>query len=335
MSNILQAMMGAAGRSQTSLAPEYVIIGGAFTGRVDAYPFDYSTGFGTIVTAPASIPSADVVDIDKLGDSIFLTVSGTTQNAYPFTLAGGWGTRVDSATLDKTAFGGGISANYMIIAQNDNNYAVLPITDTPTFGTRGTDISRWGDGFCVAFNSDNTYVALGGQNSDRVRVFPWNDSTGTVGTVADTYNSNEPNDLVWAPDDSFLFVVGDSDLYAITWTGSAFSTVYTQSLAGTGNSVAVTSDGAYVAVAHRNSPYLSIYPFSGGTFGTVVQPTGDDRPDGQGQAVTFSRDDSVILVGHQSSPYVSAYQWSSGTLGTKYSAPATPPNAVVDAVLIY
>jgi len=335
MSNLIQVMMGAAGRSRASLAPEYVIVGGGFTGRVDAYPFDYSTGFGTIVTAPASVPSAAVVDIDKLGDSIFLTVSGTTHNAYSFTLAGGWGTRVNSATLDKTAFGGGISANYMIVAQNDNNYAVLPITDTPTFGTRGTDIPRWGDGFCVAFNSDNTYVALGGQNSDKVRVFPWNDSTGTVGTVAGTYNPPIATDLVWAPDDSFLFVVGDNKLFAITWTGSAFSTAYELTLAGIANSVAVTSDGAYVAVAHATSPYLSIYPFSGGTFGTVVQPTGGNIPSGTGNAVAFSRDDRVILLGHETSPFVSAYQWSSGSLGTKYSNPATLPNSGVDAVLIY
>ena len=317
------------------MAPEYVIIGGGFTGFVDAYPFDYSTGFGTIVTAPSTLPSAAVVDIDKLGDSIFLTVAGTTHNAYSFTLAGGWGTRVDSATLDKAPFGGGISANYMIFAQNDNAYAVLPITDTPTFGTRGTDITQWGDGYCVAFNSDNTYVALGGQNSDKVRVFPWNDSTGAAGTVAGTYDSSSPNDMVWAPDDSFLFVVGGTTLYAITWTGSAFSTVYTQALAGTGNSVAVTSDGAYVAVAHATSPYLSIYPFSGGTFGTVVQATGGDIPAGTGLAVAFSRDDSVLLLGHEVSPRVSAYQWNSGTLGTKYSDPATLPNAGVDAVLIY
>jgi hypothetical protein len=342
MSNVLQAMMGAAGGGE-SLAPTFVMVGMASSPYLIAYPFDKSTGFGTAISGPATLPIAEVNTIAKLDDSIFVfqrTGSGTGILAYPFTVDTGWGTQVVSSAGDKGFWGGGISDNYAIGAQNDFDFAVWPITSTPSFGTRGTDIASADDAFCVAFNSDKTYVALGQQSTPFITVHPWDDSTGTAGTAV-TAMASPPTSgvlsIAWAPDDSYIFfgTVTTPFIGAVEWTGSGFGARASDPAtlpSGDGNGIAVSPSGDYVAVAHDGSPGVTAYPWTGSAFGAKLSNP-SPLPSQSGNDVAFSRDGAVIIVAHSNSPYVSAYTWS-GAFGAKYSDPATLPTSGL-SVFIY
>lgn len=85
----------------------------------------------------------------------------------------------------------------------------------------------------------------------------------------------------------------------------------------------------YLAVAHANSPYVTIYSQSGGTFTKLSNP--GSLPSGDGYAVAWDPSDTYLAVGHDSSPYLTVYSRSGSTF-TKLSDPATLPSAVITSL---
>jgi hypothetical protein len=82
-----------------------------------------------------------------------------------------------------------------------------------------------------------------------------------------------------------------------------------------------------LAVAHSNSPYVTIYENNpAGTFTKLSNPA--TLPAGDAFAVAFSPDDAYLAVGSGSSPYLQIYS-RSGTTFTKLSDPASLPNSTV------
>jgi hypothetical protein len=95
--------------------------------------------------------------------------------------------------------------------------------------------------------------------------------------------------------------------------------------AGGVNDVAWTNtDDDYIAVAHSNSPYVSIY--AGNNYNKQSNPA--TLPTGRALAVAFSPADDFLAVGHDVSPYITIYSRSGGTF-TKLSNPASLPNNTV------
>ena len=75
--------------------------------------------------------------------------------------------------------------------------------------------------------------------------------------------------------------------------------------AGTGWGCAFSPDGAYLAVAHSTSPYLTIYKRSGDTFTKLANPS--TLPAGTGVGCAFSPDGAYLAVAHSTSPYITIY----------------------------
>ena len=92
-----------------------------------------------------------------------------------------------------------------------------------------------------------------------------------------------------------------------------------QGAAGAGGSI-----DPCVAIAHYDSPYISVYPWETGTgFGTKF--ANPSTLPNIVKAVAFSPDGANIAVVGAYSPYVYVYPWSSDGFGTKYSDPSTLP----------
>jgi hypothetical protein len=82
----------------------------------------------------------------------------------------------------------------------------------------------------------------------------------------------------------------------------------------------------FFAVAHVNSPAVTIYERSGDTFTKLSDPA--SLPAGSGFSVTWSPDSSFLVVGSSSSPFITIYQRSGSTF-TKLSDPASLPTGAV------
>ena len=91
---------------------------------------------------------------------------------------------------------------------------------------------------------------------------------------------------------------------------------------GTGNGASFSPDGAYLAIVHNTSPYVTIYKRSGDTFTKLSDPA--TLPTGTGNGASFSPDGTYLAIAHTTSPCVTIYKRSGDTF-TKLADPATLP----------
>jgi len=73
----------------------------------------------------------------------------------------------------------------------------------------------------------------------------------------------------------------------------------------TANGVAISPDGSLCAVAHYNSPYLTVYNTSDWSKVTISSP-----PPSTANGVAISPDGSLCAVAHSGSPYLTVYRTS-------------------------
>ena len=79
---------------------------------------------------------------------------------------------------------------------------------------------------------------------------------------------------------------------------------------GIANVVAFDPTGTYLAVAHINSPYITIYKRNGDTFTKLSNPSASDPstlPTGNGRGVAFDSTGTYLAVAHYGRPYITIY----------------------------
>jgi len=81
---------------------------------------------------------------------------------------------------------------------------------------------------------------------------------------------------------------------------------------GNGYGCAFDPTGTYLAVAHLNSPYITIYKRSGNTFTKLANPATLPSYDGYGCA--FDPTGTYLAVAHYNSPYITIYKGFSPTV---------------------
>jgi sugar lactone lactonase YvrE len=91
-----------------------------------------------------------------------------------------------------------------------------------------------------------------------------------------------------------------------------------------GNGVALTPDGAVMAVAHAGSPYVTTYDWDGEAW--VKRPNPSVRPTNVSEGVALTHDGAVMAVAHQSSPYVTTYDWDGEAWVKRPDPSVLPPN---------
>jgi WD40 repeat protein len=88
-------------------------------------------------------------------------------------------------------------------------------------------------------------------------------------------------------------------------------------------------DGVYLAVAHVDSPFITIYKRSGDTFTKLANPA--ILPTGVGYYAEFSNSGLYLAVSHNTSPWITIYKRSGDTF-TKLANPATLPTGYTISV---
>ncbi len=89
-----------------------------------------------------------------------------------------------------------------------------------------------------------------------------------------------------------------------------------------GYSLAYTSTGSHLAVAHDVSPYVTVFSISGDTYTKVSDPA--TLPTGNVRGVAWNPDGTSLAVAHTTSPFVTIYNRSGNTL-TKVANPPDLP----------
>lgn len=74
----------------------------------------------------------------------------------------------------------------------------------------------------------------------------------------------------------------------------------------TSRRAAFSPDGAYMAVAHYASPFITIYKQAGDTFTKLPNPA--SLPAGAGNGCSFSPDGMYLAVAHDGHPFVTIYK---------------------------
>ena len=95
--------------------------------------------------------------------------------------------------------------------------------------------------------------------------------------------------------------------------------------AGNGREAIWSPNGEFLAVAHSDDPYVTIYQRSGTTFTKLADPA--ELPTGTGLGAAWSPNGEFLAIAHTTSPYVTIYQ-RSGTSFTKLADPATLPTGI-------
>ena len=95
--------------------------------------------------------------------------------------------------------------------------------------------------------------------------------------------------------------------------------------AGVGRGCSFSPDGAYLAVSHGTSPYITIYRRDGDTFTKLADPA--QLPSNAGFSCAFSPDGIYLAVAHNTSPFVTIYRRDGDTF-TKLADPAQLPAGV-------
>jgi hypothetical protein len=92
--------------------------------------------------------------------------------------------------------------------------------------------------------------------------------------------------------------------------------------AGIANHVAWSADGRYLAVAHYNSPRVTIYDWDTGSPVKIDDPSA--LPASTGWGVGWSPNDRYLGVAHANSPRITFYDWDTGS-PVKIDDPGTLP----------
>lgn len=194
---------------------------------------------------------------------------------------------------------------------------------TPSTGVVGAAIATSAAnsntlGAAIAFTPDGNYIVTLATDTPFVQSISWNGSAFGAWVVPTTQPAATttilgPGALAISPDGSLVAVAtgtGNNGVLVYGLSGGVFSNPPTGPATnpGAGNGVAWSDDGAWLALAHGTSPYVSAWPMTGGTFGDIVQPAvafGTNI----GYRVLFDHTTSAVIVGGAVTTGIALYSY--------------------------
>lgn len=191
-----------------------------------------------------------------------------------------------------------------------------------------------GQGDSLDFSSDDTYLALGASGAPYLVIYKRDGDTFTKLPDPSTLPPEDGNDVAFSSSGTYLAVAHLQPPYITIYkrSGDTFTklpdpdTLPVQSgLADyEADGVSFSPDENYLAVAHDDEPFVTIYKRSGDTFTKLPDP--DTLPGGVGAGVSFSSNGSYLAVAHNDPPCIAIYKRSGDTF-TKLPEPDVAPSA--------
>jgi hypothetical protein len=335
MSGFFGALIYGYGAIPPPTPSEYIAYSGSATAgqTVGVYPWDSTTGFGTLYSNPSAITSITVQEISFVRDNSLISASFSTSPylyAWPWS-ASGYGTRYanPSSLLSPTGTPVGFTWTNAIDAiltfnQSSPSYPQAWAWSSG-FGTKytnGSVITNSGATYGISLNGDNTLVAFNFSATPYVALYPWSSASGFGTRYADPATSYTGN--VIRQTISFNKVTNDLAVgsglnpyvsaYAVSSSG--FGSKYANPVADgfVKNSITFNQDGTYLATGTGAGTPIFVYPWSSG-FGTkIFSPTSNT-------AVTVDWSSTGTEIAKSGGP-ITAWPWSAG-FGTQYANPST------------
>ena len=325
----------------------YVAFGGTTsTKRVSVYPWNSSTGFGSVYTTP-SIPG-DVRNTSFVRDNSNFSCSFLGSPSFYVwqwsTL--GFGTQYSNPS-DLIGFYSGYvwtnNVDAVITARTSNPTLTKAWAWNPAsgFGTKYSDgptLSSVGDTAGVTINGDNTLLAFQSASGAAVpgpvvSVIPWSSVSGFGTKFTNPYSPAVGGS--YGPSVTFNLVTNDlivggvatsPFIYAYAINPTGFGVRYSSPstpVGGTVYSAKFSPDGSAVAVGSNaaGSP-LKVYRWGAG-FGSLYSSPSSTLA---AQSVDWSSTGTEIIKAEKSaSPFTKAWAWTSSGFGTQFSSPVTVP----------
>jgi 6-phosphogluconolactonase (cycloisomerase 2 family) len=195
------------------------------------------------------------------------------------------------------------------------------------------DVIPTGIGRGLGFSHDGRFLAIAHNVAPRITIYAIGqdgefDKLANPGTVP----TSDGYDAKFSPGDKFLAVLADVSPYIFIYeitnahtTTPTFTKLANPSALPGGaqnGKLAWSPDGSFLAIAHRNSPFVTVYSVSGTTFTKIADPA--TLPASHGTGVSWHPSGNYLSVAHENTPFVSVYSRSGSTL-TKMTNPASLP----------
>ena len=321
-------------RTLASGSLSYIAVGGQAVVNNAIYVYPFNNGFGTIYSNPASSQGSSIseVNFNSAGNVLAAAIAGSPYVVAYAWSSSGFGTRFSNPATLPTGEAYSVSwrtgDSAILVAHRNSPYLTAYPWSGSGYGTKYANPATLpsNDSQGAQWTNDGAKVVVGYENSPYMLTYDWSSGWGSTVTTASGFAEPRKirfNSAGTAVAQSYN---GSQRVAAWPWSGGTWGSRYANpATMPTGSSLdlAWSPSGADLAVAHNTTPFISVYPFSGG-FGTkYANPS--TLPAGNGKGVAFNGDGSAIAVAHVTSPYISAYPWAAG-FGTKYANPTTLPN---------
>jgi WD40 repeat protein len=282
----------------------YLAVGGTVAPRLTM--FKRSGDTFTKVADPASDVTSNTTAVDFSDDSNFVAVSNSnpsgTESFAIYSRSGDVLTKLSSITPSPTGYTYGWGSD--IDFSNDGVYLALttwaapdpPIVIHKRSGSTFTKLTNPAyfsgiPAYGCAFSNTGTYLAVANGAVPYLLVYKRSGDVFTrLTTPTQSQPTSDPNRLIFSPYyDDWLVVAGDSFLHIYSVFNDNF-TKYLDPLevpSGMVNGLAFSADGSYLAVAHDNPPYLSIYSVVADSRPLVKLPNPTVLPPGSAECVSF------------------------------------------------
>lgn len=282
--------------SSIAFSPDgnWVALAVASSPFIEVYAWSKASGFGAKVSDPVTLPGGAANDVAWSPDGAYVGVAGQItpfQAVYPFS-GGAFGAKVADPVTLPSATGDGIawSHNGLWLAIS---HATTPFVHVyPWSGGYGAAVSNpsvvpSSASLKVRWSPSDANLVLTPSITGAVQAYDWSSGFGTRYSV--TPGAKKAS---WSPDGNYIGaghsgIAGAMSAYPFT-NGSGFGTLISgPTPAGGVNDFSWDSTGAFIAIAQASSPFVAVYNWTPGVFGSkLTNPVA--LPPGAGTAVVWN-----------------------------------------------